>query len=325
MHPDAAEQVERIVLMGGAYGEGNVTPAAEFNIWVDPEAADRVFTSGLDVTMIGLDVTHQAIFGPEPTAQLKAAGRVGAMVAELLEFYGRFHKQSYGWDGSPIHDAVAMAHAFRPGIVETRARRREGRLRRGARPRPDELRPARPGRAGSRTRTSRSGSTRTRSSRCSSSASRRSGEARRHHAPERALARSSSSAGARSSELGVETIWVADHLGLEDDPAGRPWYEAWSCLTALAYETSQRADRPARQPDDASATRRCSPARRVTVATISGGRLELGLGTGASEWDHELAGVPFGPPRSARAAFVGWLERLRELLARVRPRPARSR
>ena len=120
MHMDLAEKVERIVLMGGAYGEGNVTPAAEFNIWVDPEAAERVFRSGLDVTMIGLDVTHQAIFGPGPTARLKEAGRVGAMVAELLEFYGRFHKQSYGWDGSPIHDAVAMAHAFRPGIVETR-------------------------------------------------------------------------------------------------------------------------------------------------------------------------------------------------------------
>src|SRR6478736_1071283 len=84
---------------------------AEYNIWVDPEAAERVFQSGLDVTMIGLDVTHQAIFGPEPTAQIKQAGRVGAMVAELLEFYGRFHKRAYGWDGSPIHDAVAMAHA----------------------------------------------------------------------------------------------------------------------------------------------------------------------------------------------------------------------
>jgi inosine-uridine nucleoside N-ribohydrolase len=119
LHPDAAQRTQRIVLMGGAIGEGNVTPAAEFNIWVDPEAADRVFTSGLDVTMIGLDVTHQAIFGPGPTAELKAAGRVGAMVAELLQFYGRFHKQSYGWDGSPIHDAVAMAHAFHPGIVET--------------------------------------------------------------------------------------------------------------------------------------------------------------------------------------------------------------
>ena len=119
-YPDVAAKLERIVLMGGAYGEGNVTPAAEFNIWVDPEAADRVFQSGLDVTMIGLDVTHQAIFGPEPTARLKAAGRVGAMVAELLEFYGRFHKESYGWEGSPIHDAVAMAHGFRPGIVQTR-------------------------------------------------------------------------------------------------------------------------------------------------------------------------------------------------------------
>ena len=118
-HPDVAARAERIVLMGGAIGEGNVTPAAEFNIWCDPEAADRVFSSGLDVTMVGLDVTHRAIFGPEPTARLKAAGRVGAMVAELLGFYGRFHKQSYGWDGSPIHDAVAMAHAFRPGIVET--------------------------------------------------------------------------------------------------------------------------------------------------------------------------------------------------------------
>jgi inosine-uridine nucleoside N-ribohydrolase len=118
MHPDVAEKVERIVLMGGAYGEGNVTPAAEFNIWVDPEAAERVFRSGLDVTMIGLDVTHRAIFGPEPTAELKASGRVGAMVAELLEFYGRFHKQSYGWDGSPIHDAVAVAHVIDPELLE---------------------------------------------------------------------------------------------------------------------------------------------------------------------------------------------------------------
>ena len=118
-HPEVAARVERIVLMGGAIGEGNVTPAAEFNIWADPEAADRVFSSRLDVTMVGLDVTHRAIFGPEPTARLQAAGRVGAMVAELLDFYGRFHREAYGWDGSPIHDAVAMAHAFRPGILET--------------------------------------------------------------------------------------------------------------------------------------------------------------------------------------------------------------
>src|SRR4029078_3050027 len=67
-----------------------------------------------------LSRTHQALCGAAPPAKLRAAGRVGAMVAELLGFYGRFHKESYGWDGSPIHAAVAMAHAFRPGIVEKR-------------------------------------------------------------------------------------------------------------------------------------------------------------------------------------------------------------
>jgi purine nucleosidase/pyrimidine-specific ribonucleoside hydrolase len=113
-HPEA--KPERIVLMGGAIAEGNVTPAAEFNIWADPEAAQRVFTSGLDVTMVGLDVTHRALVRPE---QLREAGRIGQVVAELLEFYGGFHHAVYGWDGSPIHDAVAMAHAFKPGIVET--------------------------------------------------------------------------------------------------------------------------------------------------------------------------------------------------------------
>jgi inosine-uridine nucleoside N-ribohydrolase len=119
LHPDGAERVARIVLMGGAIGEGNVTPAAEFNIWCDPEAADRVFSSGLDVTMIPLDVTHQALVGTAHTEQLRASGRVGTMVAELLDFYGRFHRETYGWEGSPIHDAVALAHAFRPGLVET--------------------------------------------------------------------------------------------------------------------------------------------------------------------------------------------------------------
>ncbi|HEX2505289.1 MAG TPA: nucleoside hydrolase, partial [Gaiellaceae bacterium] len=77
--PQAAERVARIVLMGGAVAEGNVTPAAEFNIWADPEAAARVFASGLDVTMVGLDVTHQALVVPEHAERLRAAGRVGAV------------------------------------------------------------------------------------------------------------------------------------------------------------------------------------------------------------------------------------------------------
>jgi inosine-uridine nucleoside N-ribohydrolase len=105
--------------MGGAVAEGNVTPAAEFNIWADPEAAARVFASGLDVTMVGLDVTHQALVVPEHAERLRAAGRVGAVVADLLEFYGRFHKEIYDFPGSPIHDAVAVAHLVRPGLLET--------------------------------------------------------------------------------------------------------------------------------------------------------------------------------------------------------------
>jgi purine nucleosidase/pyrimidine-specific ribonucleoside hydrolase len=109
---------ERIVLMGGAIAEGNVTPAAEFNIWADPEAAHRVFTSGLDVTMVGLDVTHRALVTPAHAGQLRESGRIGTVVAELLEFYGGFHRATYGWEGSPIHDAVAVAHVIDPALLE---------------------------------------------------------------------------------------------------------------------------------------------------------------------------------------------------------------
>jgi inosine-uridine nucleoside N-ribohydrolase len=115
-YPEATP--ERIVLMGGAIAEGNVTPAAEFNIWADPEAAHRVFTSGLDVTMVGLDVTHRALVTPAHAGQLRESGRVGTVVAELLEFYGGFHRAVYGWDGSPIHDAVAVAHVIDPELLE---------------------------------------------------------------------------------------------------------------------------------------------------------------------------------------------------------------
>jgi inosine-uridine nucleoside N-ribohydrolase len=112
----------RIVLMGGSIGLGNVTPAAEFNIWADPEAAARVFASGLDVTMIGLDVTHQALMTKADADRLRATGRTGTLVAELWEFYNRFHSQTYGFEGSPIHDAVALAHVFRPNLVEAEHR-----------------------------------------------------------------------------------------------------------------------------------------------------------------------------------------------------------
>ena len=113
------ENIERIVLMGGAIAEGNMTPAAEFNIWADPEAADRVFHSGVDVTMVGLDVTHRALLTSTMAADLRGRGRVAAVVADLVEFFMRYHAQTYGWDGAPIHDAVAVAHVIRPGLVET--------------------------------------------------------------------------------------------------------------------------------------------------------------------------------------------------------------
>jgi purine nucleosidase/pyrimidine-specific ribonucleoside hydrolase len=121
-HPDAAGRIERIVLMGGAIAEGNVTPAAEFNIWVDPEAAARVFASGLDVTMIGLDITHRALMTAEHAERLRAAGRVGTMVAELWAFYHRFHSRIYEFPGTPVHDALAVAHVIRGDLVRTEHR-----------------------------------------------------------------------------------------------------------------------------------------------------------------------------------------------------------
>jgi inosine-uridine nucleoside N-ribohydrolase len=119
MHPYC--RPARIVLMGGAIGEGNVTPAAEFNIWVDPEAAKRVFESGVPITMVGLDVTHKALATPRHADAMRASGRVGKAVAEMLDFYGRFHHDEYGWEGSPIHDAVALAYLARPNLLSVQA------------------------------------------------------------------------------------------------------------------------------------------------------------------------------------------------------------
>jgi inosine-uridine nucleoside N-ribohydrolase len=119
LHPDAVP--ERIVLMGGAIGEGNITPAAEFNIWADPEAAERVFAAGCDTTMVGLDVTHKALITRDHTERLRGSGRAGTMVAELLDFYVKFHDTMYpDLDGAPMHDPVALAEVVRPGLVTTR-------------------------------------------------------------------------------------------------------------------------------------------------------------------------------------------------------------
>lgn len=120
LHPEL--RPERLVLMGGAIGEGNTTPAAEFNVWADPEAAARVFRSGWDVTMVGLDVTHRALVAPEHRERLRAAGRVGRVAAELLDFYGRFHARNYPefGGGSPLHDPVCVAHLVDDSLLELR-------------------------------------------------------------------------------------------------------------------------------------------------------------------------------------------------------------
>jgi inosine-uridine nucleoside N-ribohydrolase len=116
LHPDV--RPERIVVMGGAIGEGNRTPAAEFNIWADPEAAQRVFVEGGDTTMIGLDVTHRALITDAHTERMRGAGRVGKVVAELMDFYARFHKSRYpDLEGSPMHDPVCVAHVIDPSLV----------------------------------------------------------------------------------------------------------------------------------------------------------------------------------------------------------------
>jgi inosine-uridine nucleoside N-ribohydrolase len=111
--------VERVVLMGGAIAEGNMTPAAEFNIWADPEAAQAVFSAPIATTMVGLDVTHRAVTTPALVERLIATGPVGAFVADLVEFFSVYHRETYGWDGAPIHDAVAVAQVIRPGLVTT--------------------------------------------------------------------------------------------------------------------------------------------------------------------------------------------------------------
>ena len=119
-HPELKSRIGRIVLMGGSMSLGNTTPAAEFNVFVDPEAAQIVFGSGLPITMVGLDITHQAGAGPERRERLRTAGRVGEVAAELLEFFAGTYKSVFGFDAPPVHDAVAVSAVVEPEILKTR-------------------------------------------------------------------------------------------------------------------------------------------------------------------------------------------------------------
>lgn len=120
LYPALKPKIRAIYLMGGGIRSGNWTPAAEFNILVDPEAADIVFKSGLPITMAGLDVTERALVFPEDFERIRAVGNpVAKVVAEWLDFFYEFHR-NIGYSGAPVHDAVAVAALIRPEIMTMR-------------------------------------------------------------------------------------------------------------------------------------------------------------------------------------------------------------
>jgi len=119
---DIAGKIREIVLMGGAYFEvGNITPAAEFNIYVDPEAADIVFKSGVSITVMPLDVTHKALV-TEPRNEAFAAldTHAGRTVASWTEFFERYDREKYGSPGAPLHDPTVIAYLIRPDLFSGR-------------------------------------------------------------------------------------------------------------------------------------------------------------------------------------------------------------
>ena len=120
--PDIAGRIQEIVLMGGAYFEvGNVTPTAEFNIFVDPEAARVVFASGARISVFPLDVTHKAQISPARLEAFRRLGtRPGQVVADLLASYGRYDSRKYGTEGGPLHDPCVIAYLLQPGLFEGR-------------------------------------------------------------------------------------------------------------------------------------------------------------------------------------------------------------
>ncbi|SLN43638.1 Pyrimidine-specific ribonucleoside hydrolase RihA [Falsiruegeria litorea R37] len=120
--PDIVARVQEIILMGGAYFEvGNITPAAEFNIYVDPEAADIVFKSGVPIVVMPLDVTHKALVTKPRNDAFRALGtKVGIAVAEMTDFFERFDKEKYGSEGAPLHDPCVTAYLIRPELFTGR-------------------------------------------------------------------------------------------------------------------------------------------------------------------------------------------------------------
>ncbi|MBD8064129.1 nucleoside hydrolase [Devosia sp. PTR5] len=120
--PEIAGRIAEIVMMGGAYFEvGNITPAAEFNIYVDPEAADVVMRCGAPITILPLDVTHMIQSTPARLDAIRAIGnRAGQAVYDMLTFSESFDLKKYGWEGAPLHDPTVIAYLLKPDLFEGR-------------------------------------------------------------------------------------------------------------------------------------------------------------------------------------------------------------
>lgn len=120
--PAIVPRIREIVLMGGGCFEGgNITPAAEFNIYVDPEAADVVFRSGVPLVQAPLDLTHTMLTTQARVKRFRDIGnRCGVVTAEMLEFFERFDEQKYGWDGGPLHDPCVIAYLLKPELFKSR-------------------------------------------------------------------------------------------------------------------------------------------------------------------------------------------------------------
>ena len=120
--PDVVGRIQEIVLMGGGCFEGgNITPTAEFNIFVDPEAADIVFRAGVPLVVMPLDVTHKALTTKARVAAFRALGtEVGRVAAEWADFFERFDKEKYGSEGAPLHDPCVIAYLIRPELFTGR-------------------------------------------------------------------------------------------------------------------------------------------------------------------------------------------------------------
>lgn len=119
--PHVRERIDRLVIMGGGSAASNVTPAAEFNIYVDPEAARTVFASGIPITLVTLDITNTALFTDADIRRLEeSSGRVSPKVGGLLRFFYTMNKNRFGLAGAPLHDPLTIAYVIRPEVIETR-------------------------------------------------------------------------------------------------------------------------------------------------------------------------------------------------------------